>query len=102
MAFACLSGVLRNPAASRPQRGTHPGFKGGGGDLGSFERGVMVEEFDNVVFAMKPGERSPIFRNAVRISYCRDPFQGARSPSDCEPGPNPQDFGARIADLNIW
>jgi len=36
--------------------------KGNGGDLGSFERGVMVEEFDNVVFAMKAGERSPIFR----------------------------------------
>ena len=36
--------------------------KGNGGDLGSFERGVMVEEFDNVVFAMQPGERSPIFR----------------------------------------
>lgn len=36
--------------------------KGNGGDLGSFERGVMVEEFENIVFAMKPGERSPIFR----------------------------------------
>jgi peptidyl-prolyl cis-trans isomerase C len=36
--------------------------KGNGGDLGSFERGAMVEEFDNIVFAMKPGERSPIFR----------------------------------------
>jgi peptidyl-prolyl cis-trans isomerase C len=36
--------------------------KGNGGDLGSFARGVMVEEFDNVVFAMKAGERSPIFR----------------------------------------
>jgi PPIC-type PPIASE domain len=36
--------------------------KGNGGDLGSFERGVMVEEFDNVVFAMNPGERSPIFQ----------------------------------------
>lgn len=35
---------------------------GNGGDLGSFERGVMVEEFENVVFQMKPGERSPIFR----------------------------------------
>jgi hypothetical protein len=35
---------------------------GNGGDLGSFERGVMVEEFDEVVFAMQPGERSPIFR----------------------------------------
>lgn len=36
--------------------------KGNGGDLGAFERGVMVAEFDNVVFAMKPGQRSPIFR----------------------------------------
>ena len=36
--------------------------KGNGGDLGSFERGVMVEEFDNVVFGMKPGQRSAIFR----------------------------------------
>jgi len=36
--------------------------KGNGGDLGAFERGVMVDEFDNVVFAMKPGERSPVFR----------------------------------------
>jgi parvulin-like peptidyl-prolyl isomerase len=36
--------------------------KGNGGDLGSFARGVMVEEFDNVVFAMQPVERSPIFR----------------------------------------
>jgi parvulin-like peptidyl-prolyl isomerase len=35
---------------------------GNGGDLGSFERGVMVEEFENVVFQMQPGERSPIFR----------------------------------------
>lgn len=40
----------------------HSDCKGNGGDLGSFQRGVMVEEFDNVVFAMKPGERSPIFR----------------------------------------
>lgn len=36
--------------------------KGNGGDLDTFERGVMVEEFDNVVFAMKPGDRSPVFR----------------------------------------
>jgi peptidyl-prolyl cis-trans isomerase C len=36
--------------------------RGNGGDLGSFERGVMVEEFEEVVFAMKPGERSPVFR----------------------------------------
>jgi peptidyl-prolyl cis-trans isomerase C len=36
--------------------------KGNGGDLGEFERGKMVEEFDNAVFALKPGERSSIFR----------------------------------------
>ncbi len=36
--------------------------KGNGGDLGSFERGVMVEEFDEAVFALSPGERTGIFR----------------------------------------
>jgi hypothetical protein len=36
--------------------------KGNGGDLGEFARGAMVDEFDNVVFTMKAGERSPIFR----------------------------------------
>ncbi|MGA2592064.1 MAG: peptidylprolyl isomerase [Bryobacteraceae bacterium] len=41
----------------------HSDCKGNGGDLGSFQRGEMVDEFDNVVFAMKPGECSPIFRS---------------------------------------
>jgi len=40
----------------------HSDCKGNGGDLGCFPRGVMVEEFDRVVFAMQPGQRSPIFR----------------------------------------
>ncbi len=35
---------------------------GSGGDLGRFPRGEMVEEFDQVVFGMKPGEISPIFQ----------------------------------------
>jgi parvulin-like peptidyl-prolyl isomerase len=32
-----------------------------GGDLGTFSRGVMVAEFDAVVFRMEPGETSGIF-----------------------------------------
>jgi len=32
-----------------------------GGDLGWFARGRMVEEFENTVFKMKPGETSDIF-----------------------------------------
>ena len=36
--------------------------RGAGGDLGWIARGEMVEDFDEVVFALKRGERSPIFR----------------------------------------
>jgi peptidyl-prolyl cis-trans isomerase C len=36
--------------------------KGNGGDLGWFERGTMVDEFDAAVFVLEPGQRSGIFR----------------------------------------
>lgn len=35
---------------------------GMGGDLGTFGRGAMVEEFDEAVFGLKPGENSAVFQ----------------------------------------
>ncbi|MGD8312933.1 MAG: SurA N-terminal domain-containing protein [Gammaproteobacteria bacterium] len=42
-----------------------PGSAPGGGDLGFFSRGLMVPEFDEVVFAMEPGE----LRGPIRSSF---------------------------------
>lgn len=44
---------------------------GMGGDLGWFPRGAMVEEFDEVVFALKPGEVSGIFRTVFGFHIAR-------------------------------
>lgn len=45
--------------------------KGNGGDLGWFARGVMVEEFEDVVFELSPGEQSPIFETRFGLHIVR-------------------------------
>ncbi len=42
-----------------------------GGDLGYFPRGAMVQEFDDVVFAMKKGEVSPVFRTPYGVHVAK-------------------------------
>ena len=49
----------------------HSDCKGNGGDLGYFPRGQMVEEFDGVVFALKTGETSDIFRTPFGFHIAR-------------------------------
>lgn len=44
---------------------------GAGGDLGYFARGQMVQEFEEVVFALRTGERSGIFRSPFGFHIAR-------------------------------
>lgn len=44
---------------------------GMGGDLGTFGRGTMVDEFDEVVFALEPGQISGIFQTVFGFHIAR-------------------------------
>jgi parvulin-like peptidyl-prolyl isomerase len=58
--------------------------KGEGGDLGWFERGTMVDEFDAAVFALQPGQRSGIFRTPFGFHIAQLNEKAAAGPR--EPG----------------
>jgi hypothetical protein len=57
---------------------------GQGGLLGWFSLGEMVDEFDRVVFALQPGETSPVFRTefGYHIALLHDRKAGGLVPLD--------------------
>ncbi len=72
----------------------HSDCPGDGGDLGYFPRGEMVPEFDDVVFSLRPGETSVIFRTLfgfhIAQVYDRKPA-GVRSLEEVK-----EEIGARL------
>ena len=48
-----------------------PGSKAQGGDLGWNRRGVMVPEFDRMMFALQPGQMSPVFESPFGFHIMR-------------------------------
>jgi peptidyl-prolyl cis-trans isomerase C len=55
--------LMRNPEsfADAAHKFSEDGTANSGGDLGWFARGIMVPEFDEVVFNLEPGQISPVF-----------------------------------------
>jgi hypothetical protein len=64
-----------NFAATAERESDDPGSKPRGGDLGMFQKGQMVPEFEKALLALKPGEISPVVGSqfGYHIIY-RTPF----------------------------
>ena len=62
---------LRNGAAFAEVADRYSDCPGSGGDIGWFPRGEMVPEFDEVVFALAPGENSEVFRTRFGFHIVR-------------------------------
>jgi parvulin-like peptidyl-prolyl isomerase len=62
---------LRAGASFAELADRHSDCSGNGGDLGYFQRGQMVEEFDDVVFAMEAGAVSAVFRTPFGFHIAR-------------------------------
>ena len=63
----------------------HSDCAGNGGNLGLVPRGEMVQEFEDVIFALKPGETSAIFRSpfGFHIAHVSARFpEGFRAQND--------------------
>ncbi len=70
-AITAVKAELDGGADFRTLADQHSDCAGNGGDLGYFARGEMVEEFDNVIFALQVNETSPIFRTAFGFHVAR-------------------------------
>ena len=86
-AEALLAEVRKNPASFADvarKNSDDPGSAAAGGDLDFFGRGAMVKPFEDAVFAMKPGEISPVVEtdfgyHVIRLDAVRG---GERRPFD--------------------
>ncbi|MBI3155655.1 MAG: SurA N-terminal domain-containing protein, partial [Burkholderiales bacterium] len=90
-AEALLAKLRREPAqfeALARAESQDPGSAAKGGDLGFFGRGAMVKPFEDAVYAMRPGEISPVVEtdfgyHVIRLDALRGgqrtPFESVRA-----------------------
>jgi peptidyl-prolyl cis-trans isomerase C len=71
-----------NPFAEVAER--HSDCKGSGGDLGQFPAGTMVDDFENALRALEPGQRTGIFRTPFGFHIAELRAKTAAGPASFE------------------